>query len=96
MIESRVPTPPRPFWRTALPHAAAIAVLLGLTAWWSPSTFPTDQLMMELGIFAKEFAAAPLYIAAGAAGMARDWRAFRRCAAAALGVTMLSLAPELS
>jgi len=205
MIESRVSAPPRRFWLTAMPHAAAIVVLLGLTAWWSPAPFPTDQLMMErvgqgrivpgcadlncfrilvpavveafpgpslprwrsyaviantaaavaagglahalglrpvavaltiwlsalgagslatvhhpynadpfvlllapittwcllsgrmrqagaiagVGIFAKEFAAAPLYIAAGAAGMARDWPAFWRSAAVALGVTLL-------
>jgi len=191
------------YWRAAAPHAVAILVVLTLVGWWSPSPFPTDQLMMErvgqgrivancadlncfrilvpavveafpgpsltrwrtyaviantaaavaagglahglglvpaavtltiwlsalgagslatiyhpynadpfvlflapvitlllmsgrtlragalamVGIFAKEFAAAPLYVAAAAAGMAHDWPVFRRRAAIALAVT---------
>jgi hypothetical protein len=35
------------YWRAAPWHAAAVAVVLGLVAWWSPPPFPTDQLMME-------------------------------------------------
>ncbi len=203
MSEVRIAPAHGGYGRAAAPHAAAILVVLSLAGWWSPSPFPTDQLMMErvgqgrivpgcadlncfrilvpavveafpgpslprwrtyaviantaaavaagglahalglmpvavaltiwlsalgagslatvhhpynadpfvlllapittlcllrghtrqagaiagVGILAKEFAAAPLYIAAGAAGMARDWPVFRRRAAIALAVT---------
>lgn len=46
-------------------------------------------VLASVGIFAKEFAAAPLFIAAGAAALCREWRAFRRGLLLALGVTGL-------
>ena len=47
----------------------------------------TAGAVASIGVFAKEFAAAPLYVAAAAAGVARDWGVFRRRAALALAVT---------
>ena len=51
--------------------------------------------LAAVGIFAKEFAAAPLYIVAGAAALARDWPVFRRGAVLAAGVTGLWLSLQL-
>jgi hypothetical protein len=47
------------------------------------------------GVFAKEFAAAPLYIAAAAAALGRDWSAVRQRALLAAGVTAIWLALQL-
>lgn len=49
-----------------------------------------------VGIFAKEFAAAPLYIAAAAAALQRQWPAFGRRLAIAIAVTALWVALQLS
>ena len=48
-----------------------------------------------IGILAKEFAAAPLYIVAAAAALRRDWPAFRRGALLAAGVTGLWVCLQL-
>lgn len=52
-------------------------------------------VLASAGIFAKEFAAAPLFIAAGAAGLRREWGAFRRGLLLALGVTGLWVCLQL-
>jgi hypothetical protein len=51
--------------------------------------------LASIGIFAKEFAAAPLYIAAAAAALRREWAAFGRGLALAVAVTALWLALQL-
>jgi hypothetical protein len=43
--------------------------------------------LATVGVFAKEFAAAPLFIVAGAAALRRDWAEVRRGLALAIGVT---------
>lgn len=43
--------------------------------------------LATIGVFAKEFAAAPLFIVAGAAALRRDWTEFRRSLVLAVGVT---------
>ncbi len=52
-------------------------------------------VLATAGIFAKEFAAAPLYIAAAAAGLRREWSAFVRGLLLALGVTGVWVALQL-
>lgn len=44
-------------------------------------------LVAAIGIFAKEFAAAPLYLDAGARAFRREWSRFRRSLLAALAIT---------
>ncbi len=51
--------------------------------------------LATVGIFAKEFAAAPLYIAAAAAALGREWTAFRVRFALALAVTAAWVALQL-
>lgn len=51
--------------------------------------------LATVGIFAKEFAAAPLYIAAGAAAIRRDWLAFRGHVLLALAVTAIWLGLQI-
>lgn len=51
--------------------------------------------LAAVGVFAKEFAAAPLYIAAAASALARDWVAFARRAALAIGVTAIWLSLQV-
>ncbi len=51
--------------------------------------------LASLGIFAKEFAAAPLYIVAAAAAVRRDWLTFGRRLALAVAVTALWVALQL-
>jgi len=53
-------------------------------------------VVAALGIFAKEFAAAPLFIAAGAAALRREWVTFRRGLALALAVTGLWVCLQLA
>lgn len=48
------------------------------------------------GIFAKEFAAAPLYIAAAASALRRDWPGVRRHALLAAGVTAIWVGLQLT
>ena len=52
-------------------------------------------LLAGAGIFAKEFAAAPLYIAAGAAAWQRQWSRFGRCLTLAVAITGLWVALQL-
>ena len=52
-------------------------------------------VLASVGIFAKEFAAAPLFIAAGAAALGREWSAFRRGLVLAVGVTGLWVCLQL-
>jgi hypothetical protein len=47
----------------------------------------TAGMLSTVGIFAKEFAAAPLYIAAAASALKREWPLFRRHALLAAAVT---------
>jgi hypothetical protein len=53
-------------------------------------------VLAGIGIFAKEFAAAPLYIAAAAAAVQREWSTVIRRGALAVGVTGLWVALQLS
>lgn len=53
-------------------------------------------LLAGVGIFAKEFAAAPLYIAAAAAGLQRQWSIFGRRLALAIAITTLWVALQLA
>ena len=46
MSKARATSEDGGYWGAAAPHAAAIAVVLGLAAWWSPSPVPTDRLMI--------------------------------------------------
>ena len=48
------------------------------------------------GIFAKEFAAAPLYIAAAASALKRDWAGLRRHALLALAVTAIWIGLQIA
>lgn len=52
-------------------------------------------LLAGVGIFAKEFAAAPLYVVAAAAALRREWVAFGRGLALAVAVTALWVALQL-
>lgn len=52
-------------------------------------------LLAGVGIFAKEFAAAPLYIVAAAAALQREWATFGRRLALAVAVTALWVALQL-
>ncbi len=53
-------------------------------------------LLAGAGIFAKEFAATPLYIVAAAAALRREWAAFGRGLALAMAVTALWVALHLT
>ncbi|MDP2320446.1 MAG: hypothetical protein Q8O42_14050 [Acidobacteriota bacterium] len=53
-------------------------------------------VLAGIGIFAKEFAAAPLYIGAAAAALQREWSIFGRRLALAVAVTALWVALQLS
>jgi len=53
-------------------------------------------VLAGIGIFAKEFAAAPLYIVAAAAALQREWATFGRRFALAVAVTALWVALQLS
>ena len=58
-----------------------------ITLWLLNGRRVAAGVLATIGVFAKEFAAAPLFIAAGAAGLRRDWVAFRRSLLLAAGVT---------
>jgi len=53
-------------------------------------------VLAGVGIFAKEFAAAPLYVAAAAAALQREWPTVARRAALAVGVTGVWVALQVS
>jgi hypothetical protein len=53
-------------------------------------------LVSAIGIFAKEFAAVPLYMEAGAAAIGREWPRFKRTALIAIAVTVWWVAYQIS
>jgi hypothetical protein len=53
-------------------------------------------IVSTVGIFAKEFAAVPLYVAAGSSALQRRWRECGRRAALAIGVTLAWVALQLT
>jgi hypothetical protein len=55
----------------------------------------TAGVLSTVGIFAKEFAAAPLYIAAAASALKRDWPGLRRHALLAAAVTAIWIGLQL-
>ena len=67
-----------------------------ITALTLQSRILKAALLALVGIFAKEFAAAPLYIAAAASAIGRQWRECLRQAAAAVAVTAAWLALQLA
>ena len=66
-----------------------------ITLLWIQGRVGVAALIAAVGIFAKEFAAAPLYIVAGAAALRRDWHEVRRGLLCAVGVTLLWVCLQL-